>query len=292
MRHGSRRRLALLVVALLLASAAPAYATQTVSPDPVLILRSFKTTPSTLSVGSRFRLELSIDNAVDVEARNVVVTLGTSTLATSTTTPEGPHAVVLGSNTKFIGTISGNAKNQKVTFDLVSNPQGGPGPFMLPVAIEFDSNNGGRGRVDQSVGLMLTRTLVFDVGALTYPREATATVPFQVSVSVRNTNEFAINGVAIAFSSAETSWTSAETTVGVLDPGKTATLVGTGIPLRAGPLQIAMVLRYKDDYNQEKQIRRDFTIEVKAKPAAPKQSDMRPATTFLDFIAALFGVGG
>jgi hypothetical protein len=232
--------------------------------------------------------------------RNVVVTVGGSAQATSGVMPQTnmPQVVVLGSNTRFLGTVSGEEKNRKVTFDLISNPKGGPGPFSLPVTIEYDSYNGGRGSVTQSVGLMLNRTLVFDVGQLTYPREATVSVPFKTSVTVQNTNEFPVNGVALTFSGMGVSWSSNETTVGTLDPGKSGKLEAVGIPQQAGPVVLTMVITYKDDYNQVKEIRRDITLQVKPKPVVVTKASAfpaRPATTgglVAMFLKALLGVGG
>jgi hypothetical protein len=302
----ARLRLVVPLAALVLVLLAPAsaFASRDASgniitePDPVLVLQSYKTNPGYLSVGSRFKLEVSIDNVVDVQARNVVVTVAGSAMATSGIVPptNSPQVVVLGSSTRYLGTVDGNEKNRRVTFDLISNPKGGPGPFTLPVTVEYDSNNGGRGVVTQAVGLMLTRTLVFDVGALTYPTETTAGVPFKTSVAVQNTNEFPVNGVALSFTGAGVTWSSNETTVGTLDPGKTGRLEATGIPEQAGNLLVTMVITYKDDYNQVKEIRRDLTIAVAARPVEkPRPVSNRPTTTgglVALFVKALLGLGG
>ena len=120
--------------------AGPRLASAETTADPVLVIRSFKTTPSTLSVGGRFKLTMSLDNVVDEKASNIVVTLGTSTVATSgATATTAPQVVVLGSNTRFVGNMDGEETSKSVTFDMISNPQGGPGPFSLPVTIEFDA---------------------------------------------------------------------------------------------------------------------------------------------------------
>lgn len=296
-----RRAVAFAVAGLLLAVAPTYAATDTVAPlkpEPVLVVKSFKTNPVTLVVGARFKLELSLDNEVDVKADNVVITVGASAVATqapSTTTSAapGPNVVVLGSNTRFLGAISASETSHAVAFDLVSNPNGSPGPFSVPVTIQFDSPNGGRVTSVQSVGLMFTRTLVFDVGALTYPRQATAGVPFDLSVSVANTNDFAINGVALSFEATGVAWTSHETTVGVLEPGKTARLVARGAASVPGTLPVTMAISYKDDYNQLKQIKREITVLVLPKPAvAPVAAPRDPLAALWLFAKALVGIGG
>jgi hypothetical protein len=287
---------AVLLVSLGIGSAWAVKSNET-SSQPVIVMRSWKTTPPTLSVGGRFRLELILDNVVDVDAVNTIVTVGAATITTSTTGPSNaPEIVALGSNTRYVGTLPGKTTGKSFAFDLVSNPKSVPGPFSLPVTIEWDGYGGIRNSVSRSIGLMLNRTLIFDVGALTYPKEATATVPFDVAVTVQNTNEFPVNGVALAFSSAEASWTSAETTVGVLEPGKSATLKATGVPMRAGVLPVAMIITYKDDYNQIKQIRRDFTITVQPAPEPEATETVRPQRTAGEAVALFFrsllGLGG
>jgi hypothetical protein len=303
MKTGWRRVATAAALAVLLAlNAVPVYADTTtvepLKPEPVLVVRSFKTNPSSLSVGGRFKLELLLDDVVDVDADNVVVTVGASTASgsassatSSTASGQVPEVVVLGTNTRFVGTIVGKATNKSVTFDLMSNPKGYPGPFSLPVTVEMDNPNGGRITSVQSVGLMFTRTLVFDVGALTYPREATAGAPFDLSVSVRNTNDFAINGVALSFDASGTTWTSKETTVGVLEPGAESKLVATGVAQSPGKLDVTMTISYKDDYNATKQIRRQIAITIVPKPAEVIPPPP-PGLQLLLFLKALLGLGG
>lgn len=298
-----RRVAAGVSLAALLAFASPAFAdtSSTVvpaKPEPVLVVKSFKTTPSSLTVGDKFKLEILVDNEVDVDADNVMVTIGTSSASASasnaaTTSGTVPEVVVLGTNTKFLGTINGKTTNKSIVFDLVSNPKGFPGPFSLPVTIQMDSPNGGRITSVQSVGLMFTRTLVFDVGSLTYPREVTTGKPFSVSVAVKNTNDFPVNGVALSFDSSSTAWTSHETTIGALAPGTEGKLVATGTPTTPGMFVVTMTISYLDDYNQAKQIQRDITIFAKPKPAeAPVAVRHTPSEELLLFFKALIGLGG
>lgn len=299
-----RRAAAAVLLAALLAVAPPAFAapsTPTVEPpkpEPVLVVKSFKTTPASLTVGDKFKLEVLIDNVVNVDAENVVVTVGVSTASGSasnaaTTSGTVPEVVVLGTNTRFIGTLTGKATNKSIVFDLVSNPKGFPGPFSLPVTIQMDSPNGGRITSVQSVGLMFTRTLVFDVGSLTYPREVTTGKPYSVSVTVRNTNDFPVNGVALSFDSSSTTWTSHETTIGALAPGTEAKLVARGVPTTPGLFTVTMTISYKDDYNQTKRIERDITIFAKPKPAEEPAAVRRSRSEeILLFFKALIGLGG
>lgn len=266
-------------------------------PEPVLVIRSFRTVPATLTVGNRFKLELVLENAVDVSAENLMVTVGAVTgtaNATSTTsaTPSGPDVVVLGSNSRFVGKLAGGTKNRVVSFDLVSNPQGSPGPFTLPVTLVYDSRNGGRLTSVQSVGLQFTRTLVFDVGALTYPKTAMQGKTFNISVDVRNTNSFPINGVELSFESTGCDWVSRETSVGTLLPGGTGQLIATAIPQAPGPLLITLHITYKDDYNNLKRIDREVTVDIKAKPVERKAVKRSAGTRVVLFMKALIGLGG
>ena len=118
-----------------------------------------------------------------------------------------------------------------------------------------------------------------------------------MSVTVQNTNEFPVNGVALKFMATGVSWTSSEATVGTLDPGKTAKLDAVGMTDQPGSLVVTMIISYKDDYNQTKEIRRDLTIAVAAKPVAAPEPvrPARPKTTgglVALFIKAMLGLGG
>jgi hypothetical protein len=265
----------LLIGAALLSSPRPAFAETTPTPEPILMVDTFRTTPSSLVVGQQFKLTLTvINNSSAVTGKNVVVSVGNASLtATSSTTATsastGSGIVVLGSNTKFVGDIGTQAKGSAVTFDLTSNIRSPAGACSVPVVIAYDTASG-RQSITQSVGFVLTRPLVFDVSALEYPRVATAGQPFTVAASVNNTNDFPISGVAIAFRSDEATLQSGETTVGLLDVGKSATLRTTATASRTGLLSMTLVIGYRDDFGQRKEVRRDFTVTVQI----PKQQDL------------------
>lgn len=298
------RRAAILIAAALafvmLGTATAFAATDTVEPEPVIVLRTYRSIPGTLGVGAKFKLEIYLDNVVDVDADNLVVTAGLSAATGTTATPSAetriPHVVVLGTNTRFVGTVVGNAKNKLVAFDLMCSPNSYPGPYSVPITVEYDNPNGGRTTTLQTVGLTFTRTLVFDVGALSYPRETTAGAPFKVSVSVKNTNDFPVDGVMLSFDATGTDWVTRETTIGVLAPGAIGKLDATGIAQTPGLLTVTMTLTYQDDYNVTKRITRDFVIRVGEKPATKAAdepvSGKTPGQRVVLFLRALLGLGG
>ena len=171
----------------------------------MIVVKSFKTNPAALRRSASSSSRCSLDNVVDVDADNVVVTLGASTAAGPRVRHDGlgerqhaggrrprqQHAVRRDARRARRPTTASRSTS-------MSNPKGFPGPFSLPVTIQFDNPNGGRITSVQSVGLMFTRNLVFDVGALSYPRERHGRARrSSVSVSVKNTNDFTINGVAL-----------------------------------------------------------------------------------------------
>jgi hypothetical protein len=291
-------RLAFAACAFLALSTAQAFATDTVTPpkpEPVVMVSAFHTTPATLTAGGRFKLEITLKEETGVDAPNLQVTLGsaavTSTAGTVVSSATPDAIVVLGGNSRFITLLAGYAK-KKLTFELVSNPQAPSGPYSIPITLQCDSPNGGRTVTMQSVGVMLTRTIVFDVGALTYPKLTTADTTFSMSVSVRNTNSFAISGVLLSFESSAAQWVSHETTVGLLEPGQSATFTATGIAGSAGEMPVTMAISYLDDYNQAKQIRRDISITVREKPAVPAAGARTSAQALILFLKALVGIGG
>jgi hypothetical protein len=291
----------LLVGATVLLTSAPAFAAEsTAAPEPILIVKSFATTPATLTVGQPFKLDLAIDNVSSVLAENVVVSIGSTSLtATSslvtTSGSVGSEVVVLGSNTKFVGDMDAGATDQTVTFDVTSPPRSSSGPCSMPIMLTYDTVAGRKSTV-QSVGFVLTRPLAFDVAALEYPKRAIAGQPFEVAASVNNTNDFAINGVAIAFRSEDATLASNESTVGTLAPGDTGNLRAKGSSRKLGALAITLVISYRDDFGQPKEIRRAFSVQIDAPPATPSvppgTTSRSPRARVLLFLSALLGLGG
>lgn len=293
-----------LIGAALLSSPGTAFADTTPTPEPILMVDTFRTTPASLTVGQQFKLTLTvINNSSTVTGKNIVVSVGQASLtATSSTTATSASTtcdiVVLGSNTKFVGDIGTSARGSAVTFDLTSNIRSAPGACSIPLLIAYDTG-AGRRSIMQSVGFVLTRPLVFDVSALEYPKAAIAGQPFSVGASVNNTNDFSVSGVTIAFRSDEATLQSGETTVGLLDIGKSATLRATATAARTGLVPMTLVIGYRDDFGQRKEIRRDFAVSVQL---ARQQdlglsqrlggADSRLTGRMLAVLKAFLGLGG
>jgi hypothetical protein len=291
----------LLVGAAMLLPSTPACAAEsTVTPEPILIVKSFATTPATLTVGQPFKLDLTLDNVAGVAAKNLVVSVGSVSITatsslTTTSVSTGIDVVVLGSNTKFVGDMAAGAVGQAVAFDLTSSPRSSSGPCSVPILLTYDTD-AGRKSAAQTVGFVLTRSLVFDVAALEYPKWAIAGQQFDVAASVNNTNDFPVSGVAIAFRSDDATLSSAETTVGILEPGGSSALRAKVSSRKLGPLSVTLVISYKDDFGVPKQIRRPFAVRIDAPKETSPSVTTSPSRTLrarvLAFLRAFVGLGG
>lgn len=269
------------------------------TPDPVIVVRRYQTTPERLLVGDVFTLELELYNATTRTAKNTYVALGASaeTPMEGAAATTGSGLVVIGtSNVRFLGTLPGK-DSDTVTFKLLADPRGGPGVYSLPVTVSYE-HNGVRANFSQTIGLVLNRDASFAVVSSQVPESGVVGEPFKVSIEAANQGLFAVGGVTLSLESTGATLADAFVQIGSMEAGASEFIDATVTPTGSGPIDLYFVVRYRDDLNQPKEFRTMYTVDVSAEPVPenglPADGDTTPREGpggFLGLLLALLGLG-
>jgi hypothetical protein len=282
------------------ASAAPA--------DAVIVISSYAASPAEITVGSRFSLSVTLANMTSRRAEEVVVSLGESAAPTTggeaagtgTTAAAGSDLVVLGTgNVKYLGTIAGK-KSASVSFSLIASPKANPGVYSVPVTIS--SRGGGEVRSStQTIGVLVRRSPIFEIGETTIPRSATAGQPFEATAEIVNDSGYAVRGIVYTIEGEPFDISKGRTAVGTLETGDSESVAAQCTPRVSGDATLTVVIAYRDDFNEVRTIRRDYPVKVKEpsseetsapKPAEPESGSKSFFEQVGSFFMGLLGLGG
>ncbi len=272
-------------------------ATPPVAPDPVIIVERVATSPERVTVGSTFRLTLTLRNATSRVARNTYVALGQSSGTTSAGSTT-PGMVVVGTgNVRFVGTLAAN-RETSVTFDVATDPSGGAGIYSIPVTVSYEFNNV-RAEFAQTIGLVLNRDATFSVISAELPRSVMAGEPFDVAIEAANQSRFAVAGVAFSLEASGADVTDGTVQVGSIDAGTTEFIDAKVTAHSPGELEVTFIVRYRDDLDTPKEFRQTYTVIVEEMPDTGEPGGESPEGPedvergFLErLLLALFGLGG
>lgn len=268
-------------------------------PAPVLVVRSYKTSVERVLVGSRFTLTLAIHNATARKAENVVVSLAASPAAGGEALAGSGGLTVLGTgNAKYAGTVKGGATSN-VAFDVMAGPGTSPGAYAIPVTVSFEYN-GERQEVGYTVGVVVERDASFAVVTAEYPKTARPKEPFDASFEVANTGGFAVNGVTLSVESSSATVADGSLYLGTFDAAGAEAIDVSVTPEKAGPLELTLVVSYRDDFGRARTYRQTYKVQVEevsgtdaGAPGGPEApaADKEGPGGFVGFILALLGLG-
>jgi hypothetical protein len=277
--------------------------------DAVLVISSYATSPAEVTVGSRFSLSLTLTNMTSRRADEVAVSLGEGAAAaeaggesagTGAAAAAGSDLVVLGTgNVKYIGTIKGK-KAASVTFSLIVSPKASPGVYNVPVTIS--SLNSGEVRSStQTIGVLVRRNPIFEIGDTTIPRAAPAGQPFEATAEIVNDSGFAVRGIVYTIEGDKFDIGKGRTAVGTLETGDSESVTAQCTPRVSGDATLTIVIAYRDDFNEVRTIRRDYPVKVEeassepTAPPAPSEESTGSKSIFEQigsFFMGLLGLGG
>jgi hypothetical protein len=277
--------------------------------DAVLVISSYATSPTEVTVGSRFSLSLTLTNMTSRRADEVAVSLGEGAAAAETSgesagtgaaAAAGSDLVVLGTgNVKYIGTIRGK-RAASVSFSLIVSPKASPGVYNVPVTIS--SLNSGEVRSStQTIGVLVRRTPVFEVGDTTIPRSAPAGQPFEATAEIVNDSGFAVRGIVYTIEGEAFDIEKGRTAVGTLETGDSESVTAQCTPRVSGDATLTIVIAYRDDFNEVRTIRRDYPVKAEeassepTAPPAPSEESTGSKSVFEQigsFFMGFLGLGG
>lgn len=267
-------------------------------PAPVLVVESYGTSPEHLIVGSAFTLTLDVSNATARRAENVVVSLGAvaAGMPAEAAGATGGLTVLGTGNAKFLGTLRGQ-RTESISFEVMAGPGTPPGTVTVPVTLSFEYD-GERREVAYTIGLLLERTASFALVTAELPATVMAGESFDATFEVANTGGFAVAGATLSVEASGAVVIDGTLFLGTLDVAGTETIDVTIATESPGPLEVVVVVSYRDDFGRAQSFREARTVNVQDAPdAGPEGPDAEKPTDesddnwFVAFIKALFGLG-
>lgn len=269
----------------------------TPTPAPVVIVRSYVTNPSRVTLGTEFDLSLTLYNATPRRADNVVVSLGQSTAAAAAGTTATSGLTVLGTgNAKYLGLLKGKTEGT-VTFRVIAPPGTTPGAVTLPVTVSFEHQDA-RQEVAYTLGILVERDAALSLVTAQLPEMVMLGESFDASFEVANASSYALSGVTLSVETSGADVVDGTYFLGTMDAATTESLDVMITPTEPGDLEIAFVVSYRDDFGRPQEFRQTRTVTVEDMPQ-PDPGEVEGEVPeeesgdnwFVAFIKALFGLG-
>jgi hypothetical protein len=239
---------------------------------PLLLVDGYDTTVHPLKPGSQFVLSLRIRNVGAAEAREVTLVLGGGTAGSPEGTPGSAGVSGAGgnfqtfaplgsSNVQFLGDLATNAL-VTTSMQLIVNNSATPGAFPLALSLIYTDPGGTTFTDDLVITLLVYSPPYIEVSFYRPPDPLFAgqagTLPIQVVNLDRKST--VLSRMTIRAEGAEVS--NGQSPIGFIDAGGYFTLDATVIPMAAGPLEVAVVIDYLDDFNNPQQVVQTLPMEV------------------------------
>lgn len=275
----------------------PGVTAVTPTPAPVVVVRSYVTDPARVTVGTEFNLTLTVYNATSRRADNVVVSIGQPSAAAGAAASTGGLAVLGTGNAKYLGLLKGKSEST-VTFRVIAAPGTTPGAITVPVTVSFEHQDA-RQEVAYTIGMLVERDATISLVTAELPDTVLAGDTFDASFEVANASAYALSGVTLSVVAPGAEVIDGSIFLGSMDAATTESLDVSITPEKAGDLEIAVVVSYRDDFGRPQEFRETRTVTVEA---APEPGDLEPGAEepgteaeggnwFVNFIKALFGLG-
>lgn len=266
------------------------------TPAPVLVVTSYSTSVDRITPGTSFDLELTVNNATSRRADNVVVVLGAAGGAEAAgAAVAGGLTVLETGNAKYIGSLKGQ-REVSVSFRVIVSPGTTPGALNVPVTLSFE-HGGARQDVGYTVGLLVEREPVLSLVTAEVPETVMVGESFDTSFEVANASGFALSGVTLSVEASGGVVTDGTVFLGSMDAATTEIIDASVTAGKAGPMEVAVVLSYRDDFGRLQTFRESRTITVTEQPEVTEEvpgeavDDGEEGNWFTRFFKALFGLG-
>lgn len=280
------------------AEAAPAVQQAAPVNKPHLIVSAFKVDPQPVEPGVNFTLTVDILNTSKKRVENLLVSIGAIDAATGSQgqgSGAGPtFATRSTGNSRYIGSLGAGATT-KASFELAAAPKADPGLYTARIDLSYDSG-GSDFSSNQAIGVTVGRPGRFEFQAVSSPSKATVGKKFPVSFEAVNAAGFTVQGVTLSLSGKGLVIEDGVAVIGALESGDSDVLEAKARVDRAGIVKADLVIKYRDDFNQEKSITKTVEISVQPKPRATVEPVDKAETggffqTIGRFFKALFGIG-
>lgn len=267
------------------------------TPAPVIVIRSCVTTPQRVVPGMPFDLTITVYNATGRRADNVVVSLGQAAAAAGGAAATGGLTVLDTGNAKYLGLLKGQ-REATVTFRVIATPGTNPGAISVPVSVSFEHQDA-RQEVAYTVGVLVERDTVLSLVTAELPETVMVGEMFDASFEIANGSAFALSGVSLSVEATGATIVDGSLFLGTMDAASTEGLDVSITPEKAGKLEVAVIVTYRDDYGRQQSFREVRTVQVESVPEEISdvaegelpEPERDGENWFVAFIKALFGLG-
>lgn len=246
-------------------------ATATLSLSPQLILSSYQTTPTVLSPGTAFKLELSLANVSSQTAHQVVVDLsgesgGSGSTGASTTT--SPVAPLNSSDMRYIDAMQ-PGQQEPLSFEMAVSGDAASELANLNVAISYIDDSSQQHSQTETISLRIeTQALLFIHFYTEMPDFMTVGETIDLPIEVINIGANDLNVSMVEVTSDQMAITGGSLYFGPLSGGTSGTLLAQAQLTRAGTATVTVTVHYLDDFQQQQVLTQDLTLEVEAATVA------------------------
>jgi hypothetical protein len=235
-----------------------------------LVIVEYSTDVDPLQPGDMFKLDLTIQNVGNRDARSVTMIVGGG----STAGPGTPQAGTSGGSGEFtnfapLGTSNVQslgdfaAGTSRVTSQqLVVNVTTNPGAYPFRITFSYQDDRGNLINDEQVITLLVYRLPNVDVSFYQPVGVLLAGQPNPLPLQVVNLGRYSSILGKMKVEASNGSIENGEMLVGPLDPGGYFTLDALAIPETSGPLELTITIEYRDDFNRLRTLTATLTVEV------------------------------
>jgi hypothetical protein len=264
------------------------YATSTPTPTatpkvvlrPQLVITGYRTNVTPLQPGTRFTLELDVQNVGSAKAKRVTLIAGGGTASSGDGTPGAPGGVsggggdfanfapVESSNVQYLGDVASTTP-LTVRQSFIVNATTNAGAYPMKFSFVYADEKGVAYTDDQAITLLVYHLPQVDISFYQPlgPFFTFQPSPLPLQIINLGRSSVVLGNMRVSAPNAPGAQLSNNVVlVGNLDVGFPFTLDALVTPDTAGTLELVVTVNYTDDFNQPQTITKTLTVEVMDAP--------------------------
>lgn len=232
------------------------------TPEPLVVVQTYKVEPETLTPGQPFTLTLSVVNVGPVAARRVTLTLGGQTDFSKS----APIAPLGSGNVRYLPAVEAGAAADVVTQFIVDGAASA-GVYVLAVGFEYSGGGEKPLTRDEQVTLVVKvrPQLLFNFYRPVPPAVVGGMIDLPIEILNIGRGRVASSDVEVV--SEDVQVETPRSFIGALDAGSSVTLDATAVAGTPGEKRLRIRVYYIDDFNQPQVFEGEKMVQVQDAPA-------------------------
>ncbi len=251
-------------------------ATATPFGRPQIVVNSYTIDKAALQPGSSFVLTMAIKNHGAMDAKNVSLTMGSSSSSSGTTTST-VFLPVGSSNIRVLGNIARGQEIQ-VQQSFVVNSTTAVGAYPLSLNFSYRDPNNVSLSDDQIITLLVYLVPSIDVSFYETPGTYTAGTKGNLPIQIVNLASTSVLLGDIVVSMEDATLANYQMFVGTVDGGGNFTLDTEMTPKKGGAQTVKVAITYQDNFKNLQTINRTLSITVADQSSAFQPGQATPAS--------------